>query len=300
MTQTTKSPRLVLATAFQIAEQSLPDYAHRFSPRKFTQHQLFACLVLQQFLQLDYRKLQAFLIDTPCLTAVIGLQNVPHFTTFQKAAARLLKSTPAHRLLDTTVHAANQSGVTKKRVKLAAVDGTGFESRHVSAYFVKRRKRACKTGYETTTYTRYPSAGIVCDCASHLILAVVPGRGPGPDDKHYKQALTQAGKRSKVETILADAGYDSEGAHLFARQEFGMRTIIPATRGRPTKKLPKGYWRRLMTTRFNSEKYGQRWQVETVNSMIKRMQGSALRARCYWSQCREIVLRTITHNIMIL
>ncbi|WP_417382890.1 transposase, partial [Gimesia sp.] len=88
--------------------------------------------------------------------------------------------------------------------------------------------------------------------------------------------------------------------HLFARQEHGMRTIIPATRGRPTKKLPKGYWRRLMTTRLNSEKYGQRWQVETVNSMIKRMQGSALRARSYWSQCREIVLRTITHNIMIL
>lgn len=203
-------------------------------------------------------------------------------------------------ILDKTVHVANQSGVTKKRVKLAAVDGTGFESRHVSAYFVKRRKRACKTGYETTTYTRYPSAGIVCDCASHLILAVVPGRGPGPDDKHYKQALIQAGKRAKVGTILADAGYDSEGAHLFARQEYGMRTIIPATRGRPTKKLPKGYWRRLMTTRFNPEKYGQRWQVETVNSMIKHMQGSALRARGYWSQCREIVLRTITHNIMIL
>ncbi len=291
---------MVLATAFQIAKQSLPEYAHRCSPKKFTQHQLFACLILQQFLQLDYRKLQVFLSDAPCLAEVIELKKIPHFTTFQKAAARLLKSSSAHRLLDQTVLAANQSGITKKCVKLAAVDGTGFESRHISAYFVKRRKRACKTGYETTTYTRYPSAGIVCDCASHLILAVVSGRGPGPDDKHYRQAVTQAAKRAKVGTILADAGYDSEGAHLFARQEFGIRTIIPATRGRPTKKLPKGYWRRQMTTRFNAEKYGQRWQVETVNSMIKRMQGSALRARNYWSQCREIVLRTITHNIMIL
>lgn len=129
---------------------------------------------------------------------------------------------------------------------------------------------------------------------------MVPGRGPGPDDKHYRQAVTQAAKRANVETILTDAGYDSEGAHLFARQEYGIRTIIPATLGRPTKKLPKGYWRRRMTTQFNAEKYGQRWQVETVNSMIKRMQGSALRARRYWSQCREIVLRTITHNIKIL
>jgi hypothetical protein len=46
-------------------------------------------------------------------------------------------------------------------------------------------------------------------------------------------------------------------------------------------------------------KYGQRWQTETVNSMIKRRLGSALRARTYWSQCREIILRVITHNVMI-
>jgi len=34
--------------------------------------------------------------------------------------------------------------------------------------------------------------------------------------------------------------------------------------------------------------------------MIKRMLGSALRARNYWSQHREIVLRVLTHNVMIL
>jgi hypothetical protein len=54
-----------------------------------------------------------------------------------------------------------------------------------------------------------------------------------------------------------------------------------------------------MKQRFNKKKYGQRWQTETVNSMIKRRLGSALRARSYWSQCREIMLRVITHNVMI-
>jgi hypothetical protein len=33
--------------------------------------------------------------------------------------------------------------------------------------------------------------------------------------------------------------------------------------------------------------------------MIKRRLGSALRARSYWTQCREIILRVITHNVMI-
>jgi hypothetical protein len=56
-----------------------------------------------------------------------------------------------------------------------------------------------------------------------------------------------------------------------------------------------------MRRRFASlkPKYGQRWQAETVNSMIKRRLGSALRARSEPSQAREIVLRAITHNVMI-
>jgi hypothetical protein len=48
------------------------------------------------------------------------------------------------------------------------------------------------------------------------------------------------------------------------------------------------------------KRYGQRWQVETVNSMLKRMLGSALRARSYWSRSREMTLRVLTLNIMIL
>jgi hypothetical protein len=54
-----------------------------------------------------------------------------------------------------------------------------------------------------------------------------------------------------------------------------------------------------MKQRFDKAKYGQRWQTETVNSLIKRLLGSALRARTYWSQRREIILRVITHNVMI-
>jgi transposase len=128
----------------------------------------------------------------------------------------------------------------------------------------------------------------------------VTGRGPGPDDPYFQPALAQAMRRSRVDLLLADAGYDSEAAHVFARDQCGMRTLIPATRGRPTAKRLRGFWRNRMRVRFNRQKYGQRWQVETVNSMIKRSMDSSLRARTYRSQSREIVLRILTHNIMIL
>ena len=180
------------------------------------------------------------------------------------------------------------------------IQTSGFETRHISAYFVRRRDRDCKKGYQTTTYTRFPAANILCDCRSHMVLGVVTGRGPGPDDPYFQPTLKQARSRSKMELLLADAGYDSEAAHVFAREECGTRTIIPATRGRPTKRRLRGYWRNQMKKRFNKKKYGQRWQAETVNSMIKRTMGSALRARSYWSQSREITLRVLTHNIMIL
>jgi hypothetical protein len=300
MATTSKSPKRILQVAHALGKQRLRTYSHRFSPKKFTLPQLFACLVLKEFMRLDYRKLSALLEDAPSLAAVIDLKQVPHFSTFQKAAARLLVSRRAQRLLDETIQVATQHRVTKRKIALAAIDGTGFETRHISSYFVRRRDRDCKKGYQTTTYTRFPAANLLCDCHSHMVLSVVTGRGPGPDDPYFQPAVKQAAGRSKMEVLLADAGYDSEAAHLFAREKRGMRTIIPATRGRPTQRRLRGRWRNQMKTRFNKKKYGQRWQVETVNSMIKRTMGSALRARNYWSQSREITLRVLTHNIMIL
>jgi hypothetical protein len=270
MATTSKSPKRILQVAHALGKQRLRTYWHRFSPKKFTLPQLFACLVLKEFLRLDYRKLSALLEDAPSLAAAIELKQVPHFSTFQKAAARLLVFRRVQLLLDETVRAATDERIMRKHVALAAIDGTGFETRHISAYFVKRRARACKTAYETTTYTRYPVANVLCDCDSHLVLGVVTGRGPGPDDPYFRPVVEQAAQRVKIAALAADAGYDSEAAHTYAREQCGCRTLIPATRGRPTSQRLRGYWRQRMRTRFNHAKYGQRWQVETVNSMIKR------------------------------
>lgn len=91
---TSKSPRNVLRVAYALAREALSPYAHRFSPKKFTQHQIFACLALKDMLKLDYRGVWQLLLDTPDLCAVIELKTVPHWTTLQKAADRLLKKTP--------------------------------------------------------------------------------------------------------------------------------------------------------------------------------------------------------------
>jgi len=94
MSITSKSPKDVLLTAYQVAQRSLKAYSHRFNPKKFTQHQLFALLVLKNFLKADYRGIVRHLSDCPALAEAIQLTKIPHFTTLQKAARRLLMTAP--------------------------------------------------------------------------------------------------------------------------------------------------------------------------------------------------------------
>ena len=154
------------------------------------------------------------------------------------------------------------------------------------------------------TYRRFPKMGLVCDCDSHLILAAVSGRGPTPDHPHLIEALLDAAARRRIDTLLADAGYDAEWVHAFLRDELDIRSIIPPTIGRPTDKPPTGRYRRQMAKYFKRpparRRYGQRWQVETVFSMIKRRLGETLSARSYHRQNRALLLKAVVHNILIL
>jgi hypothetical protein len=297
---TSKSPNKVAQVAYASAKLAFPSYSHTKSPHKFTQPQLVACLALKEFFKKDYRGLTAILEDSSDLQKILELTEIPHYTTLQKAAHRLFKKDGFKKLLLAILDFARKGKILRKSIQLAALDSTGFESRHTSSYFIKRRDRDKQKPYQTTTYARFPKLGILTDTANHLILQALTKRGPMPDVSELKPAIKEAAGYLKVNTLVADAGYDSESNHVFARVEHGIRTIIPARIGRPTGKKPAGYFRRLMTTaHFNRKLYGQRWQGETVNSMLKRNLNSFLRAKTYWSQCRELCLKVFTHNVMI-
>ena len=79
-------------------------------------------------------------------------------------------------MFDAVLDRALKDRVRRRRVRLAAIDGTGMESRHVSRYYTKRK--ADGAGGVDRTYAHYPKVVFVADCDSHMILAAVPGRGP--------------------------------------------------------------------------------------------------------------------------
>jgi len=86
-----KSPKQVARRALEAAQQSLPAYSAVRSPKKFTQHQLFAIAVLRQFFRVDYRGVAAILEDSSDLREVLGLRSVPHFSTISYAEKRFFQ-----------------------------------------------------------------------------------------------------------------------------------------------------------------------------------------------------------------
>lgn len=151
-----------------------------------------------------------------------------------------------------------------------------------------------------------PKLSLACDSATHLILAAHASTGLCGDQPFFDRLLYHAWRRGGARCVVADCGYDSEANLRIARLDMGVRAIIPPGAGRPSDKPPPPGqpMRRRMYYRLRRARerqlYRQRWQSETANSMVKRNQGSALRARTAVRRRHELLLRALTHNIMIL
>ncbi len=119
---TTQSPRRVAAVAPAAGREAFRDCAHRFSPKKFTQPQLFACPVREEFERKDHRGVCQRLADCPDRAAAVGLAVVPHFTTPHEASGRLL-------------------GLPRVRVRIAATPARTHGRRRVAQH--ARRGARC-------------------------------------------------------------------------------------------------------------------------------------------------------------
>lgn len=110
---------------------------------------------------------------------------------------------------------------------------------HASRYYAQRRKMTGKNGRtRRVSYRRYPKLGLVCDAASHFILAARASQGPRPDFGEFEPLVREAQARANLAAIAADAGFDSEANHQLARDELGIQSLIPALHGRQPAREP--------------------------------------------------------------
>ena len=329
----TESPLSLARTALEVARAAVPAYASKFSRKDFTWHQHLALLVLKTLLKTDYRGLVNYLRDWSELRGAVGLQKVPHFTTLQKVHARIKRKTfhaliratltptraaqapasaptqpPAPASAQPLAPSVPTSGIVTAASDAplappvrAAVDSTGYDARPVSRYFVVQCGRP-------TRQKRWPKLTAVVDTRTHRFLSASVIRGPRQDAPQLLPVVRQAVKHTPIDTLLGDAGYDSEDNHATCRQKLGIRSTVIALNWRGSRKWPQAKYRRQMVKRFRKKPrnsrskrvYGQRAQVESAFSRNKRRFGAAVRSVKWNNQKTEIMFKVLTHNIMLL
>lgn len=276
----------IVGLALRLARRHLAEYAHVNAPKKFTQPQLFACLILKAHMGCTYRKCEELLILMPAVREAIGLRDVPRFTTLQAFADR-----PEILALIDGVLASIGRAIVKDQPQDAAMDGTGLEVTSASAHFVSRAGR---------TRTRFVKLMLGVLCSSVIPVSLVVDWGPSHD---MRQAWTLREKMMKtcdaeqLKGLWCDGAFDCEAWHKANWEEWEVPSYAPVTI-----KSHDGHVNGLYRKAFSEmrpREYGRRWMCESVNSALKRVSGSTLRSHKQNTQFAEAALKVAAYAVKV-
>jgi len=276
-----------MRVAFELARGMLPRHSSKFSRHDFTLPQLFSCLIVKEHQRKSYREAEMLLRDSAQWCRDIGMTKTPDHNTLCRAFHMLNLNRRVGKLLDRLTQ---WFSIARQLGCMVAIDSSIYDTHHRSRHYEQRCRHYASHVKNTANarrsrvLRRSPKLGIGVCTRSHLIVCARARIGMGSDAPDFDPLLFDAWRRHpRLRVVLADAGYDSEANHHIARLDMNVRLLIKTGIGRPGKKPPSGYYRRLMKKQLKGSQrgkpYGQRAQAETVNSMLKRNLGDALRSR---------------------
>jgi hypothetical protein len=286
----------------------LPRYRSKFSRHDYTLPQLFACLVVREHQRKSFRGTEALLRDARHWGRAIGMRKTPDHNTLCRAAVVVLDGGIAERMLDKLTRWMRLAGLLDQCL---SIDSTLHDSHYRSRHYENRVRHYARCAKTPVNQRRShavrarPKLTLGVDTRSHFVVAACSTRGTGGDHAQFPITLRRAVRRhGKIRVVLADAGYDSHANHRLAREGLGVRSLIKAGIGRRSDRLASSPYRRRMKRQLGGSQkgkpYGQRAASECVNSMIKRNLGDHLRARTPHRRQLEQLLKTLTHNLMII
>ena len=267
-------------TMLQIIKRArVPPYLHRRSNHVYAIWQHLVLLALRQYEAKSYRRFIDFLHECIGVQQFLELSKIPHYTTLQKAAARLCNGM-LQKILESFVM------YCRTRKLSVAVDSTGFGYGQASYYYTKKYKLRRK----------FLKISICADTANQVVCSAKIRHRRCNDTVDFVPLLERASRAAPVSTIVADRGYDSEWNHVCAEKLGIARCIIrPRYEGLQVWKT-SGYHRKMMKRRFDWKRYHQRSKAETIFSVVKRMFGDCIKSRGIVTQNREMTYRIIAYN----
>jgi len=262
-----------------IKRARVPPYLHRKSNHVYNVWQHLILLTLRQYESKSYRRFVEFLQEAFGVIECLGLSRVPHYTTLQKAAARL-----THGILLRIL----ESFVMYARIRkiFAGIDSTGLSHGQASYYYTKRLKLRRK----------FLKISICADMKKQIICGIKIRHKRRHDSVDFVPLLEHSIRLAPIGIVVADRGCDSEQNHVSA-QDIGIaNTIIRPKYENLQVHKTKGYNRKMMKRHFDWDEYHQRSKVETIFSVIKRMLGEYIMSRYILTQNRETMYRIIAYD----
>lgn len=259
-----KENKLVNKVKRLLKKANIPNWLHRFGPKRLKTWQLSLGLLIKEVFRLSYRRAANFLSE---------FYNIKlHWTTLQKFRARLPLGI-WQELLACTID---------QPIEVAAIDGTSLQRSCPSAHYLKRIDRE-----KNISVPVYLNAMV--DVLRRKFVAVrhhATKSGEVPDVQYL---INQSPK--EIDLILMDKLYDSEKLHQSLREQ-GIFSIAPVK-----KNWARGQLRKQLRDYFDYSLYWQRNLVECLFSALKRLFGNHVRGLTARTQRAEIYMRMIAYNL---
>lgn len=258
----------------------IPLRGHKYSQKTFTQHQLFKLMVMKTYLNMDYRRFVDYL-ETSKIPEYLEMSRIPHYTTLQKFAQRQ-NIQKLEKFLSKFVE------IHGKKVRNLGADATGFKSTYASEHYEKRIGR-------TIHKKDFIKANFFYDL-DRLLIYAVKIRKKSRHDTRDLSALFNKTKAIDFKRFFADKAYDAEWFHKLIFESGAESRIHLKNEGVPVHRT-KGHYRKHMRRRQRNSQKGKRSLCETINSSLKRLFGSVLRAKNLTMKKVELLFKIIAYNI---
>lgn len=255
-------------------------FSCRKSKHTYKQYQHIAVLGLMKYKKEDYRGIIELLELMPKIQQIIGLDQLPHFTTLHKFFQRFSHAR-FDRILSQTVNLFETGNC------ILAIDSTGYSSNYASPYYTRmiEGERAIRTHIKSS---------VTVDTGNQIVVSGRARKSHRNDIIDFNELVTRASKLVSIEYLVADKGYDSEASHVLVRN-LGAKAIIPVRNIERRRII--GRYRRRCAEEFDEQTYHRRSLNETVFSVVKRTMGSYLQSRSLGLQTKEVCLRYVMYNL---
>ena len=254
--------------------KQISQYHFKFGPKKYTQHQFIALLILYAKSRKSLRDFVQSLYESKW-PEWLNLKEIPckssihnHFQRIGLCIIRMLNF-----VVSRTIKTINY-----------AIDSTGIDSRHASKHYEKRIGRTRSPFLKLSILAQSKKPYLIDDFAitdTHL-----------HDVNHAKILSKRFNLKNKI--IFADRAYDSEELMQITKQS-GNKLY---TQIRDFKvKSPKGRLRKTMLKEFNKDYYHSgRNPIEMIMFLLKG-KGMIIRSKTKNNKIKELAWKILAYNI---